>query len=64
MAGRYDYEINPSISALTEPVGGLGSGLANRWSGVPVIGFAAMFSEISSNAVGETAELGINKQRD
>ncbi len=61
---RYDYASNSAISALTEPAGGLGSGIANTWGGVPVIGFAAMYSEISSRAVGETIELGIRKQRD
>ncbi|MET0051267.1 MAG: hypothetical protein ABW095_09350 [Candidatus Thiodiazotropha sp.] len=61
---RYDYQSNSEVSALTEPVGGLGSSVTNSWRGVPVIGFAAMYSEISANSVGETIELGIHKPRD
>jgi hypothetical protein len=60
----YNYQSNASISALTEPTGGLGSDADNSWSGVPVIGFSAMYSEIGSNAVGEMVELSTKKRRD
>jgi hypothetical protein len=51
----YDYELNASIRDLTEAGGGLA--VDNSWRGVPVIGFAAMYSELQSGYLGETIEL-------
>jgi hypothetical protein len=53
----YDYSNKASISALTEPLGSLGSGINNGWTGVPVIGFAAIYSETQNGHLGETVEL-------
>ncbi|MCG7983030.1 MAG: hypothetical protein JAY90_09805 [Candidatus Thiodiazotropha lotti] len=53
----YDYHLNTSISDLTEVSGGMGAGVANSWTGVPVIGFTAMYSELQSGHLGETVEL-------
>ncbi|MEW8292864.1 MAG: hypothetical protein AB2672_20315 [Candidatus Thiodiazotropha endolucinida] len=53
----YIYESNPSMSFLSEPVGGLGSGVSNSWSGVPVIGFSAMAADVGPAQLGETVEL-------
>ena len=53
----YQYNDKESVAALTEPVGGLGSTVNNSWQGVPVIGFAAISSEVESNTLGETIDL-------
>jgi hypothetical protein len=53
----YRYEDHDGIQALTEPVGGLGTTVNNSWRGVPVIGFAAISSEVESNSLGETIDL-------
>jgi hypothetical protein len=52
----YTYE-KYDIEFLTEPDGGLGSTVNNSWRGVPVIGFAAISSEVESNTLGETIDL-------
>ncbi|MEW8624338.1 MAG: hypothetical protein AB2551_01130 [Candidatus Thiodiazotropha sp.] len=54
---KYIYENNAGLSALTEPVGGLGAGVNNSWSGVPIIGFSAMTANVGPGQVGETIEL-------
>ncbi len=54
---NYIYRSNPAIQALTEPQGGLGDGVINHWTGVPVIGFAAMTADIGPGQLGETVEL-------
>jgi hypothetical protein len=64
LAESYSYETTSSMSALTEPVGGLGSGVTNSWTGVPIIGFAAMTSVIQAGQLGETIELTLKKNRD
>jgi hypothetical protein len=51
----YDLELNASIGDLTEANGGLA--VENSWKGVPVIGFAAMYSELQSGHLGETIEI-------
>ncbi|MES9977593.1 MAG: hypothetical protein ABW107_02475, partial [Candidatus Thiodiazotropha sp. 6PLUC5] len=56
-SNRYSYILNDTIISLTEPVGGLGVGIANGWSGVPVIGFAAMSAVVGTGRPGETIEL-------
>ncbi|MEW8201632.1 MAG: hypothetical protein AB2764_05910 [Candidatus Thiodiazotropha endolucinida] len=53
----YIYESNPSMGVLTEPVGGLGTGVNNCWTGVPVIGFSAMAADVGPAQLGETVEL-------
>ncbi|MBT3014578.1 MAG: hypothetical protein N0E58_17695 [Candidatus Thiodiazotropha endolucinida] len=55
-AAEYDYETNPSIIALTEPVGGIGAA-AGVWTGVPVIGFSAMAGDVGPAQLGETVDL-------
>ncbi|MET0050468.1 MAG: hypothetical protein ABW095_05230 [Candidatus Thiodiazotropha sp.] len=52
----YDYEANTSISALTEINGGIGTA-AGQWTGVPVIGFSAMASDLGLHQLGEIVEL-------
>ncbi|PUB81413.1 MAG: hypothetical protein DBP02_18210 [gamma proteobacterium symbiont of Ctena orbiculata] len=52
-----NYESSSSIGALTQPTGGLGSGVNNYWDGVPVIGFAAMSADVGPAQLGETIEL-------
>jgi hypothetical protein len=52
----YNYE-KYAFKFLTEPVGSLGSTANNSWRGVPVIGFAAISSEVESNTLGETIDL-------
>ncbi|MES9814980.1 MAG: hypothetical protein ABW155_00960 [Candidatus Thiodiazotropha sp.] len=42
---------------MTEPVGSLGSGANNIWSGVPIIGFSAMAADVGPAQLGETVEL-------
>ncbi|MCU7803429.1 MAG: hypothetical protein KZQ96_09560 [Candidatus Thiodiazotropha sp. (ex Lucinoma borealis)] len=56
-SNEYSYESNPSMRSLTEPVGGLGAGVNSSWSGVPVIGFAAMAAGVGPAQLGETVEL-------
>ena len=60
----YNYETSQGMGVLTEPAGGLGSDVNNSWSGVPVIGFTAISSEIQSNSVGETVEFIRSVNRD
>ncbi|MES9924511.1 MAG: hypothetical protein ABW152_10480 [Candidatus Thiodiazotropha endolucinida] len=52
-----EYASNQGITELTEPGGGLGIGVSNTWTGVPVIGFSAMAADIGPAQVGETVEL-------
>ncbi|MEW8523447.1 MAG: hypothetical protein AB2552_10395 [Candidatus Thiodiazotropha endolucinida] len=52
-----EYASNQGITELTEPGGGLGIGVSNTWTGVPVIGFSAMAADIGPTQVGETVEL-------
>jgi hypothetical protein len=52
----YDYEANTSINALTEISGGIGSDYG-IWTGVPVIGFSAMASDLGPHQLGEVVEL-------
>ncbi|MEW8231154.1 MAG: hypothetical protein AB2745_12565 [Candidatus Thiodiazotropha endolucinida] len=56
MSSSYSYDSNLSLLALTEPFNGLGSAV-NGWSGVPVIGFAAMGAEVGPGQLGEVVEL-------
>lgn len=58
----YDYEANTSISALTEINGGIGTA-AGQWTGVPVIGFSAMASDLGIHQLGEIIELYRNVNR-
>jgi hypothetical protein len=60
----YSYERISFISVLTEPVGGLGAGVNNSWTGVPVIGFAAMAADVGPAQLGETIELIRSVNRD
>jgi hypothetical protein len=53
----YRYEDDDGIQALTEPVGGLGTTVNNSWRGFPVIGFAAISSDVESNTLAETIDL-------
>jgi hypothetical protein len=53
---QYDYETNPSITAMTELTGGISAEIGT-WTGVPVIGFSAMAADIGPAQVGETVEL-------
>ncbi|MCG7932890.1 MAG: hypothetical protein N0E44_23010 [Candidatus Thiodiazotropha lotti] len=53
----YNYESSSSMRAMTESVGGLGNSVNNSWTGVPVIGFAAMAADIGPAQLGETVEL-------
>ncbi|MBT3053248.1 MAG: hypothetical protein KME69_00085 [Candidatus Thiodiazotropha sp. (ex Codakia orbicularis)] len=59
-----DYASNQGITALTEPGGGLGSGVSNTWTGVPVIGFSAMAADIGPAQLGETIEFIRETNRD
>ncbi|MES9986734.1 MAG: hypothetical protein ABW077_02380 [Candidatus Thiodiazotropha endolucinida] len=52
-----EYASSQGITELTEPGGGLGIGVSNTWTGVPVIGFSAMAADIGPAQVGETVEL-------
>ncbi|MEW8660782.1 MAG: hypothetical protein AB2603_20920, partial [Candidatus Thiodiazotropha endolucinida] len=61
---KYIYESNPDISSLTEPTFGLGAGLNNSWTGVPVIGFSAMAADVGPAQLGETVELIRETNRD
>ncbi len=56
---HYDYE---SISTMTEVIGGIGAEYG-EWTGVPVIGFAAMSAELGPYQLGEVIELyrGLNR---
>ncbi|ODB99783.1 hypothetical protein A3197_12820 [Candidatus Thiodiazotropha endoloripes] len=60
----YEYEYKESVIALTEPAGGLGATVSHSWRGVPVIGFAAISSEVESNTLGETIDLVRHVHRD
>ncbi|MCU7943877.1 MAG: hypothetical protein KZQ87_14460, partial [Candidatus Thiodiazotropha sp. (ex Cardiolucina cf. quadrata)] len=53
---QYDFETNPSIIAITEIIGGIGA-TAGEWTGVPVIGFSAMASDLGPSQLGEVVEL-------
>ncbi|MEW8544419.1 MAG: hypothetical protein AB2693_12870 [Candidatus Thiodiazotropha sp.] len=53
---QYDFETNPSIIAITEIIGGIGA-MAGEWTGVPVIGFSAMASDLGPSQLGEVVEL-------
>ncbi|MEW8682599.1 MAG: hypothetical protein AB2536_11865 [Candidatus Thiodiazotropha endolucinida] len=53
---QYDFETNPSIIAITEIIGGIGA-VAGEWTGVPVIGFSAMASDLEPSQLGEVVEL-------
>ncbi|MES9989226.1 MAG: hypothetical protein ABW077_15060 [Candidatus Thiodiazotropha endolucinida] len=55
-AAQYDFETNPSIIAMTENFGGIGSAPGN-WTGVPVIGFSAMAADLGPSQLGEVVEL-------
>ncbi|MES9811542.1 MAG: hypothetical protein ABW150_03720 [Candidatus Thiodiazotropha sp.] len=59
-----DYASNQGITELTEPDGGLGVGVTNTWSGVPVVGFSAMAADIGPAQLGETIELIRETNRD
>ncbi|MCU7941718.1 MAG: hypothetical protein KZQ87_03475 [Candidatus Thiodiazotropha sp. (ex Cardiolucina cf. quadrata)] len=59
-----DYASNQGITALTEPGGGLGIGVSNTWTGVPVIGFSAMAADVGPAQLGETVELIRETNRD
>ncbi|MCU7886486.1 MAG: hypothetical protein KZQ82_20040, partial [Candidatus Thiodiazotropha sp. (ex Lucinoma annulata)] len=59
----YDYEVNPSIVALTEINGGIGAAFG-VWTGVPVIGFSAMAADVGPAQLGETVELIRKVSRD
>jgi hypothetical protein len=59
-----DYASNQGITELTEPPGGLGIGVNNNWTGVPVIGFSAMAADIGPGQIGETVELIRETNRD
>ncbi|MES9815198.1 MAG: hypothetical protein ABW155_00970 [Candidatus Thiodiazotropha sp.] len=61
---EYNYENNPSMQAMTEPVGGLGTSVNNSWTGVPVIGFSAMAADVGPAQLGETVELIRETNRD
>jgi hypothetical protein len=61
---HYFYATNGGISELTEPDGGLGPGVNNTWSGVPVIGFSAMVADVGTAQLGETVELIRETNRD
>jgi hypothetical protein len=52
----YNYNTNPEISLMTEVTGGLGTTDEPVWSGVPVIGFSAMGSDLQSHQLGEVVE--------
>ncbi|MBT3041176.1 MAG: hypothetical protein KME37_19805, partial [Candidatus Thiodiazotropha sp. (ex Codakia orbicularis)] len=58
-AAQYDYETNPSIITMTEIIGGIGGigAMAGEWTGVPVIGFSAMASDLGPSQLGEVVEL-------
>ncbi|MCU7924868.1 MAG: hypothetical protein KZQ97_00335 [Candidatus Thiodiazotropha sp. (ex Dulcina madagascariensis)] len=64
MNSSYNYDTNPGIAALTEPVGGLGTDVNNTWTGVPVIGFSAMAADAGPAQLGETIELIRHVNRD
>ncbi|MES9849521.1 MAG: hypothetical protein ABW145_14115 [Candidatus Thiodiazotropha sp.] len=51
------YATNEGIIELTEPSGGLGIGVSNTWTGIPVIGFSAMAADVGPAQLGETVEL-------
>ncbi|MES9841660.1 MAG: hypothetical protein ABW134_13980 [Candidatus Thiodiazotropha endolucinida] len=53
---QYDFETNPSIIAITEIIGGIGA-MAGEWTGVPIIGFSAMASDLGPSQLGEVVEL-------
>ncbi|MES9826375.1 MAG: hypothetical protein ABW127_18290 [Candidatus Thiodiazotropha endolucinida] len=58
-AAQYDYETNPSIITMTEIIGGIGGigAMAGEWTGVPIIGFSAMASDLGPSQLGEVVEL-------
>jgi hypothetical protein len=53
---QYDYETNPSINAMTEIIGGIGT-VSGEWTGVPVIGFSTMAADLGPSQLGEVVEL-------
>ncbi|MCU7862683.1 MAG: hypothetical protein KZQ92_01760 [Candidatus Thiodiazotropha sp. (ex Lucinoma borealis)] len=59
-----DYATNLGMTELTEPVGGLGMGVSNTWTGVPVIGFSVMAANIGPAQLGETVEFIRETNRD